>query len=245
MFATASGARAGRAFVFVHGGLANQEASRMYVGGLAPRFRLVTPDLRAHGRSHFGGEVSWDVFADDMAALVTSLGVARVAIGGISFGCGAAVRTALRHPSLVSSVVLLHPPYGGAEHGASDTMKMLMSMMAGFGGRVKTDGLDALLPMFAAAPPGIRERAPEIIKGYDAPSVISATAFMGSLAQPFARNSDLAAVRAPVLVVPGTDAQHPRDVAEVFAAHAPQCTLHDVAVPDFAAAIADFLDAHP
>lgn len=245
LFATASGARDGRVFVFAHGGLANQESARMYVGALAPRFRLVTPDLRAHGQSRFGGELSWDAFADDVAALATHLGAARVAIGGISFGCGVAIRTALRHPDLVDAVVLLHPAYGGAELGMSDAARLAMATMGAFGARVVAEGVDAMLPMFEHAPPAIRARAPEIVKTYDAPSVATATRFMASLAQPFARSADLAALRAPLLVVPGIDPQHPREVADVFARDAPRATLREVAVPDFPAAIAAFLDEAP
>lgn len=66
---------------------------------LAERFRGITPDLRASGRSHHHGPLTWDLLADDIAALARYLDLARAAVGGISFGSGVALRAALRAPT--------------------------------------------------------------------------------------------------------------------------------------------------
>jgi hypothetical protein len=56
-------------------------------------FRVITPDLRASGRSFHHGPLSWDLLADDIAALARHLDLAHAAVGGASFGSGVALRS--------------------------------------------------------------------------------------------------------------------------------------------------------
>lgn len=229
----------GAPIVLLHGGLANHLACWQFAEPLASRFRVITPDLRGAGRSHFADPLTWDALADDIAALVRSLGLARAAIGGISFGAGCAVRVALRHPELVSALLVLHPAYGGAELGLTAAQQQAMTAMHAAGSRIVAEGIDVLLPLFDALPPEVRERARAVVATYDPASVATTTAFMASGAQPFARGDELAAITAPALLVPGIDPQHPREVADVFRRHLARCVVREVSAPGFAAAIAE------
>src|SRR2546423_11819447 len=125
----------GRPIVLPHGGLANHVACRRFGAPLADRFRIVTPDVRGAGRSHFGGALSWDLLADDVAALVRHLGVERAVIGGISAGAGIAVRVALRHPDVVDKLIVLTPAFAGAEVGLTPAQAAAMKVMNDFGQR--------------------------------------------------------------------------------------------------------------
>src|SRR5688572_21598032 len=225
LFVTESGN--GPPIVLLHGGLANHLACWLFAAPLASRFRIITPDLRGAGRSHFAGLLSWDMIADDIATIVRSLGIERAAIGGISFGAAAAVRVALRHRDLVSALLVLHPAYGGDELGLSRAQQQAMAAMHAAGSRVVAEGIGVLLPLFDALPPEIRERAKRLVATYDPASVAATTAFMASHAQPFARGAELAAIDVPALVVPGVDAFHPREVAEVFAQHLPRAVVRE------------------
>ncbi len=100
---------------------------QLFSGPLETSFRVITPDLRGAGKSVFGANLSWDVLADDVAALAAALGVARAVVCGVSFGAGCAVRVALRHPALVMRLVLLHPAYGGAELGLCAAQRAAMA----------------------------------------------------------------------------------------------------------------------
>src|SRR5262245_62958240 len=71
----------GRPVILLHGGLANHLACWVFAAPLAERYRIITPDLRASGRSVFAGAVTWDDLADDVAALVRHLGLASAVIG--------------------------------------------------------------------------------------------------------------------------------------------------------------------
>src|SRR5678816_2376990 len=90
LYAVASGH--GRPIILLHGGLATHLACWVFAAPLAGRFRLITPDLRASGRSIYREALSWDQLADDIAALIDHLGYERAVIGGVSFGAGVAVR---------------------------------------------------------------------------------------------------------------------------------------------------------
>jgi len=232
---------AGRPVILLHGGLATHAIWSLYAGSLADRTRLVTPDLRGSGGSVFAGPLSWDALADDVAALVRHLGLEQAVIGGASFGAGVAVRVALRHPRLVAALAILNPAYGGADLGLTAAQQAAMDAMDAAGSRAPAEGIEVLFPLLAALPEAVRERARRLFQTYDPASVAASTAFMASGAQPFARGEELAAITAPALVVPGTDPQHPREVADVLARHLPRCTVVETA--DWGGAVARWLEA--
>ncbi len=231
----------GTPVVLLHGGLADHRACWHYAEALTGRCRVITPDLRGAGRSHHAGTLTWDAIADDLAVIVRGLGLERVVIGGSSFGAGAAVRFALRHPSLVSALLVLNPAYGGAELGLSPPQRAAMSAMDAVGRRAPAEGIEVMFPLFDALPPEIRERARHVIATFDPASVAATTAFMASGAQPFASADELHAIAAPALLVPGTDPTHPREVADVHARHLPRCTVHEAEPPRYAEVIESFL----
>jgi hypothetical protein len=57
------------------------------------------------------------------------------------------------------------------------------------------------------------------MRGFDAASVAATTRFLASGAQPFATLQQLAAITVPVLLVPGTDPEHPAELAALYAQH--------------------------
>jgi pimeloyl-ACP methyl ester carboxylesterase len=234
LFAVERGA--GVPVIFLHGGLADHRAAQHVAGATAaPPYRLITPDLRGAGRSRHPGPLTWADLADDVAALACHLGVARAVVGGSSFGAGCAVAVALRHPALVAALVLVTPAYGGAELGLAPAQAAAMAAMDAAGRRCPREGITALHPLFAALPDPLRARARAMVDGFDPASVAATTAFMASGAQPFAAATELAAIAAPVLLVPGTDPTHPPEVAAVFRRHLRDCTVHAIAPADFAA----------
>jgi len=235
LFATESGE--GQPLIFIHGGLANQQSVRLWASGIPAR--LITPDLRGSGKSHDPGPLTWERLADDIAALAAHLGIARAIVGGISFGSGAAVATALRHPGLVEKLVVVHPAYGGAELGLLPAQAEAMAAMDALGSRTVAEGIEALFPLIQRMPPALHERARAVFATYDPASVAASTKLMASGAQPFARGEDLAKIAAPVLLIPGVDPTHPPEVANVYRSHLRACTVRDT--PDFAAAIGELL----
>jgi len=58
-----------------------------------------------------GQVLSFELMADDIAALIKHLGVARADVFGYSLGGGVALQTAIRHPEVVRKLVLASTPY--------------------------------------------------------------------------------------------------------------------------------------
>jgi 3-oxoadipate enol-lactonase len=234
--------------ILLHGGLANHLVCWRLAGALASRFRLITPDLRASGRSIHAGPLTWEQLADDTAALVRHLGLDRVVIGGVSFGAGCAVAFALRHPVLTAGLVLLTPAFAGADAGLTEAQHAAMQAMDAVGRRALAEGIQVLYPLLEALPADIRARARAVFDSFDPASVAATTRFLASGTYPFASAAELAAISAPTLLVPGTDPQHPVEIADVYRRHLRHCTVRDVAMPAFADgsafadAIAAFLD---
>ena len=239
LFAVESGE--GRPIILIHGGLANHLACRVFAAPLDARYRVVTPDLRGSGRSVFRAELSWDLLADDVAALVHALGVGRAVIGGVSMGAAVATRAALRHPEIVDKLIILSPAYGGAELGLNTHQRWAMRAMDEAGSRAPQEGVDVLLPLFEALPEPIRQRASKLIESYDPQSVATTTSFMASLVQPFERSADLQQIVAPTLLIPGVDATHPAEAAEVYRANLKNCVVRSADSSRYSDEIAAFV----
>lgn len=230
----------GRPIVFVHGGLADHRAATFRVGPLAAKHRLITPDLRGSGRSVHAGELSWELLADDLAALLDHLGLERAIVGGTSMGSGVALRFALRHPARLEGLILMSPVYPGADRPLPDAANAAMRVMVEGGERVAVEGVEALRPLFEQLPPPVRDIAMLMMRGFDAASVRSTTKFLASNAQPMASARELVAIDAKALILPGTDPQHPAEIAQLYAQNLQRAVLVDQTVPDHLDKVIEF-----
>ena len=73
---------------------------------LAPRFRVLTPDLRNHGNSPHAADMSYAAMAGDVTALMDAEGIDQAAILGHSMGGKVAMMLALAHPDRVGRLVI-------------------------------------------------------------------------------------------------------------------------------------------
>jgi 3-oxoadipate enol-lactonase len=74
---------------------------------LRNRFRALTYDARAQGRSDIGDrQLSLETHAADLQALLRHLGIARAHLVGLSHGAGVALAFACRAPELIGRMVL-------------------------------------------------------------------------------------------------------------------------------------------
>ena len=95
--------------VLLIAGLADPaEAWQFQLDGLADRYRLTAFDNRGAGRTPLPAEpFSVATMADDTAALLRALEIPAAHVAGFSGGSVIAQELALRHPELVSSLVLI------------------------------------------------------------------------------------------------------------------------------------------
>jgi pimeloyl-ACP methyl ester carboxylesterase len=94
-FASTGPAWAGSAVAFVD-----------HMHTLGKYFRVIAPDTRGSGATvHPGGPATFDVLADDVAALIQVLDLDRPMIAGFSEGGATATYVSLRHPDIVRALV--------------------------------------------------------------------------------------------------------------------------------------------
>lgn len=73
---------------------------------LAPRFRVLTPDLRNHGASPRHPDMSYAAMAEDLAETLDAAGIERAAVVGHSMGGKVAMTFALTHPGRVDRLIV-------------------------------------------------------------------------------------------------------------------------------------------
>lgn len=103
----------GLAFVFQHG-LGGDRRQPLELYAYRSGVRVIAMDCRGHGKTQpLGDPAQWrfDVFADDVVALLDHLGVDRCIAGGISMGAGVALNLALRYPQRLLALLLVRPAW--------------------------------------------------------------------------------------------------------------------------------------
>ena len=102
----------GEPLVLVHGAWVDHSTWELVVPGLSESFRVVTYDLRGHGRSKLDPPEAGTVHDDiaDLVALIEHLDLGAVNVAGISSGACIALRFAIEQPALVRRVLPHEPP---------------------------------------------------------------------------------------------------------------------------------------
>ncbi len=98
----------GRPIVMLHGALCTIEACLgSLISELAKTRQVLAFELQAHGRTaDIDRPLTPTAMADDVAAAMAKLGVAKADVFGYSMGAGVALQMGIRHPQLVDKLVL-------------------------------------------------------------------------------------------------------------------------------------------
>jgi pimeloyl-ACP methyl ester carboxylesterase len=177
--------------LLTHGYSASSAMWRPNLAALAERRRVVTWDVRGHGRSGSPREphlYSEEASVADMAAILDACGIERAAIGGLSLGGYLSLAFHLAHPKRVVALLLFDTGPGYRQDDARARWNAFaLSRAEAF----ERDGLVSL--------PG----SPEVVGSEHDPAGL-ALAARGILTQRDARVIDsLPAIRVPTLVVVG------------------------------------------
>jgi pimeloyl-ACP methyl ester carboxylesterase len=99
--------------VWSHANGFNARTYRRILAGLGATRRVLAVDLRGHGLStlpaHLEHRRGWDMFADDIVALLTTLDLSNVILAGHSLGATSSLLAADRAPGRVGKLVLFEP----------------------------------------------------------------------------------------------------------------------------------------
>ncbi|WP_447759607.1 alpha/beta fold hydrolase [Sphingopyxis panaciterrae] len=92
----------------LHGAFMSSDAMKPLIDPFAASRPVIAVDARGHGRSGgVDGKLSYDLMADDAAAVLAKLGVKQADVLGYSMGGSTAIALAVRHPGRVGKQVIL------------------------------------------------------------------------------------------------------------------------------------------
>lgn len=124
--------RGSRALVCIHGVGSYQEAWDDVAAALGDDFRILTFDLRGHGRSsRVKGRYEIDDFVTDVLALADHVGFTTFDLAGFSLGGLIAQRLALLHPSRLRRLVLLATVSGRTREERERVLARLAALQSG------------------------------------------------------------------------------------------------------------------
>lgn len=98
--------------ILLHGAFTTLDMFAALLPQLASTQKVVAVELQGHGRTaDIEREMRFEYLADDVAALLTHLGIEQADVFGYSLGGGVALYLALRHPGLVRKLALASTCY--------------------------------------------------------------------------------------------------------------------------------------
>jgi pimeloyl-ACP methyl ester carboxylesterase len=198
----------------------------------AAGYRVLLHDRRNCGASDVlieGDASEYEIWADDLYALLTQLNAAPAYVGGSSSGCRLSLLFALRHPEAVRALLLWR-----VTGGAFAAQRLAHNYYGQFIEAAQQGGMPAVCETEffrerIASNPANRDR----LLGMDTQHFIAVMAhwreyFIQGAEQPVigASAAALGSITVPVCVVPGNDWTHPRQVGENASRLLPNSEIH-------------------
>ena len=224
----------GPVVVLLHGFPLDRTMWSGQIGELGAAYRLITPDLRGHGRSVAPPDRVYtiDSMADDVVETIESLGLKeKVVLGGLSMGGYVALSAVRRYPDYFRALMLLDTKASSDTPEAARGREATADQIEASG--LTDDLVKGMVPrLFASI---TREQRPELVEPMIAvmaatsPRTIAAS-LRGMAARPD-RTKDLMRINLPTLVlVGGEDVITPISDARAMVEELPKATF--VIVPD-------------
>jgi pimeloyl-ACP methyl ester carboxylesterase len=210
MYITANGIRMryeiagqGPALVLIHGFSDNLRMWYNQVPAFAAGRTVLTYDVRGFGETDKRGPYSMDVFADDLGALLKSLGIASACILGYSMGGRVGLHLAFRRPDVVTGLVFANSGVGAKVTPEREARWRMMMEVIGTGNR------EAIAEMMAVGSfsPDFKERDPATFQRYKAVKMENDPSSYLEILQAMMADTtqvdDLQRVSCPALVIAG------------------------------------------
>ena len=102
----------GQPLVLLHGAYMTIDLMGEVVPALAESRQVIAVELQGHGRTaDIDRPLSYELMADDIAALIEHLALEKADLFGYSMGGGVALQVAIRHPEVVRKLVVASASY--------------------------------------------------------------------------------------------------------------------------------------
>ncbi len=118
----------GEPVVILHGLLGFSDNWQTLAKALAQTHRVITPDLRNHGRSPHAPTHTYPEMAQDLIVLLDHLGIDAVTLVGHSMGGKVAMQLALNQPDRVARLVVVDIAPGAAPGHHESVFQALLSL---------------------------------------------------------------------------------------------------------------------
>lgn len=221
------------------GGRRGMDGVEGLAGRLAAKgYRVLIHDRRNTGASDItigGKESEYEIWADDLHALLRELGGLPAVVGGSSSGCRTSLLFALRHPQSVRALLLWRVTGGRfacqrlAENYYGQYIKLAQS--GGMKAVAESEHWAERIQM--------RPQNRDVLMKMDVKEFIAAMEhwrgyFLRGADQPVigASEADLNSIKVPTCIVPGNDKTHGNAVGDVAKRLIPNSELHKVMGPD-------------
>ena len=176
---------AGDPLVVLHGAYMNIPTMGAIVPMLAKTHEVYAVELQGHGRTtDIARPITYQNLADDVAAFMDAVGLARADVFGYSMGAVAGLQLAIRHPAKVNRLVLASGAYD-VEGWQPEFKTMIPSMTPDM---LKDTPLPAEYRKLAPNPNGFPELARKLI---------------ALEKEPMAWEAEVKALKTPVLIISG------------------------------------------
>jgi len=219
--------------VMCHGLTGDLSDSKDLLGEF-PGYRLVFPDIRAHGNTQPVGPESklcFSQFSADLYALLEHLKIERAVVGGISMGAGIAARFAIDFPNYVAGLVLIRPAWSDAPSPKNLKWCPLIAQLLNQSGNERwRQSLDEH-PEFQE----LKQEDPALFDSFrqqfEEPLAIERRARLVCVPGdcPIHTWQEVESLEVPALVIgSGKDTAHPISIAKAWSEHLRHCQLRRV-----------------
>lgn len=169
--------------------------------------------------------------ADDAAAVLKGLGIAKAHLVGLSMGATAAIEFGIRHPDMVLSLTAAGAGSGGSTD--PDANRRFREECKSFAARIERHGLPAMAEIYLAGPARIqlRDKDPrgyaefkrQFAEGSAKGHALTMLGVQSRRAPLFERKKELAAMTVPLLVIAGDEDDSTLEVAVFLKRTVPRC----------------------
>lgn len=201
-------------------------------------FRVLIHDRRNCGLSDmsFDGSVSeYEVWADDLLALLKLLGATQTIVGGGSSGCRMALIFALRHPEAARALLMWRVTGGAfASNRLAEVYYGQYVKAAEAGGMAAVADLDHFKEVCEMNPRARAQLLATDVNHFKQVMMHWREYFLAGVNLPVigCTAEDLAKLKLPTCIIPGNDKSHPRPVARRAQEHIKGSELFDILGPD-------------
>ncbi|MBU4316592.1 MAG: alpha/beta hydrolase [Proteobacteria bacterium] len=201
----------GECLVLIHGFTDNLNMWTNQVSEISKTCKVVTLDVRGHGQTETPeGDLSMDLFAEDIRGLLDVLKVQKACILGYSMGGRIGLQFALKYPEKVAGLVFANSGIAGVGYQMpEEQMKEMMARREQMMELYQSKDIERISDSMAerSMTPGIREKNPNLFKTYKAVKLQNNPehyfAIMQAMGAAAANPPDLSKIKCPVLIIAG------------------------------------------